>query len=247
MWKTILTTSNDNHMEQTTTFIQELHEYITSQLVNYPLIQPNISLTELLQIIESPTIQLSIETFKEYLFHCQIKPLFYRLLLHPGITEEQIVEFMRPITQLARELSNVELVIFFDEVNTSSCLGLFKEMFMDGTLHGTRIPKNIFFTAAINPYLEKKDTSQIHRTDFVVHKLPQALENLTVPYGSLESRTLSDYIFRKIALFQISSSASGGRSMPLDSFVQQTLAECILRAQEFCEKRLGNFSMMIIY
>jgi hypothetical protein len=42
-------------------------------------------------------------------------------------------------------------------------------------------------------------------------------------------------------MFQVSSSASGGQPMPLDSYVQETLAECILAAQEFCEKRLGNF------
>jgi hypothetical protein len=242
MWKTILTISSENNMENTPLFIQELHDYVTSQLVKYPLIEPSVQLTDLLQITISPTVQLSIGIFKEYLFNSQIKPLFYRLLLHPGITEEQVVEFMIPITQLARELTNIELVVFFDEVNTSSCLGLFKEMFMDGTLHGTSIPKNIFFTAAINPYLTtSNDTSQVHRNDYIVHQLPQSLENLIVSYGTLESRTLTDYIFRKIAMFQVSSSASGGQPMPLDSYVQETLAECILAAQEFCEKRLGNF------
>jgi hypothetical protein len=241
MWKTILTISSENHMENTPEFIEKLHDYITSQLIKFPLIEPRIELRDLLQNVISPTVQLSIKTFEEYLSRCQIKPLFYRLLLHPGITEDQVVQFMTPITELARELSHIELVVFFDEVNTSSCLGLFKEMFMDGTLHGTRIPKNIFFTAAINPYLTSNDSSQIHRTDFIVHQLPQSLENLVVSYGSLESRTLTDYISRKIAMFQVSSSANGEQPMPLDRFVQQTLAECILAAQEFCEKRLGNF------
>jgi hypothetical protein len=66
-------------------------------------------------------------------------------------------------------------------------------------------------------------------------------------YGALESRTLADYIFRKIAMFQVSSSASGGKPMPLDTYVQQTLAECILGAQEFCEKRLGNFLSSLLF
>jgi hypothetical protein len=187
-----------------------------------------------------------MDIFKEYLRRSQIKPLFYRLLLHPGITEEQVVEFMMPITGLARELTHIELVVFFDEVNTSSCLGLFKEMFMDGTIHGTRIPKNIFFTAAINPFIKvTEDSTKIHRNDFIVHQLPQSLDNLMVSYGALESRTLADYIFRKIAMFQVSSSASGAHPMPLDYYVQQTLAECILGAQEFCEKRLGKFSTLV--
>jgi hypothetical protein len=106
MWKTLLTISNDNHLENTSKFIADLDEYITLQLSKFSLIEPSQSLIELLQITESPTIQLSIEIFKEYLFHSRIKPLFYRLLLHPGISEEEIVEFMSPIIQLARELTN---------------------------------------------------------------------------------------------------------------------------------------------
>jgi hypothetical protein len=242
MWKTILTISSDNHLENTAKFIDELHSYVTTRLSQCPLIEPSSELIELLQRIISPTIQLSIRIFKEYLSRSQIKPLFYRLLLHPGITEEQVVEFMMPITGLARELSHIELVVFFDEVNTSSCLGLFKEMFMDGTMHGTHIPKNIFFTAAINPFIKPTDNRpRVHRNDFIVHELPQSLENLMVSYGALESKTLADYIFKKIAMFQVSSSTSGGQPMPLENYVQETLAECILKAQEFCEERLGQY------
>ena len=66
-------------------YVYELHDYVTSQLVNFPLIELSIQqLTDLLHTTISQTIQLSIEIFKEYLFHSQIKPLFYRLLLHPG-------------------------------------------------------------------------------------------------------------------------------------------------------------------
>ncbi|CAF4354059.1 unnamed protein product, partial [Rotaria sordida] len=146
---------------------------------------------------------------------------------------------MSPISQLARELPEIEIVVFFDEVNTASCLGLFKEMFMDGTLHGTNIPKNIFFTAAINPLIKiEENTEQVHRNDYIVRDLPQSLKDLKVSYGALESRTLADYIVRKIAMFQVTSSAKGGKTMPLEDYVQATLADSILRAQEFCEKYL---------
>ena len=242
MWKTILTISNDNHLKDTMDLIESLRDYITSQLSDYPLIEPTDRLLGLLQITDSPTIQQSMNTFEEYLNRYQIKPLFYRLLLHPGISEEQIAEFMKPIIELARQLSTVELVVFFDEVNTASCLGLFKEMFMDGTIHGRDIPKNIFFTAAINPYRETKEDedSMVFRSNFIVHKLPESLNNLVVQYGILESRTMGDYIYRKIKMFQISSTSGGGKAMPLDDFVQKTLADCILVAQEFCERRLGK-------
>jgi hypothetical protein len=241
IWKTILTASSENVMNTTPTLIETLHDYITTELAKYPLIEGSFRLKQLLQETCSRTADMSIEIFKEYLFHSQIKPLFYRLLLHPGITEEQLVEFMFPISQLARELPNVEIVVFFDEVNTSTCLGLFKEMFMDGTLHGTIIPKNIFFTAAINPFIKMQDNGQVHRNDFLVYELPQSLKHLKVSYGSLESKTLADYIVRKIKMFQVHSSINGGKSMPLESYFQDTLADSILKAQEFCEEHLGNF------
>ncbi|CAF5175625.1 unnamed protein product, partial [Rotaria magnacalcarata] len=117
-------------------------------------------------------------------------------------TEEQIKDFMFPISKLAEQIPKIELVVFFDEVNTSSCLGLFKEMFMDGTLHGTNLPKNIFFTAAINPSInpndgsqkQTKDGFQVHRLDYIVHELPQSLNSLKVSYGILDPNTLKDYV-----------------------------------------------------
>ena len=63
-------------------------------------------------------------------------------------------------------------------------------MFIDETLHGTRIPKNIFFTVAINPYLAMNDSLQIHRNGYIVYQLPQSLENWIVSDSALESRTI---------------------------------------------------------
>ncbi|CAM4822618.1 unnamed protein product [Rotaria magnacalcarata] len=244
IWKTILTVSTRSGTASIANLIESLHDFVTNQLVSYPLIGSSTRLKDLLQEVESPSAESSIEIFKEYLFNSQIKPLFYRLLLHPGITEEQLVDFMAPISQLARELPEIEIVVFFDEVNTASCLGLFKEMFMDGTLHGTSLPKNIFFTAAINPAMKiDENTKQIHRSDYIVHDLPQSLKDLKVSYGALESRTLADYIIRKISMFQVTSSATVDKKMPLESYVQDTLADSILKAQEFCEKYLGHNSV----
>ena len=240
IWESILTASNETAMTITPTLIQSLHDYITTELTTYPLIEVSIQLKRLLEETLSPSWDISIEIFKQYLFYSQIKPLFYRLLLHPGITEEQLVQFMDPISQLARELSNIEIVVFFDEVNTSSCLGLFKEMFMDGTLHGKFIPKNIFFTAAINPLIIIQNNKQIHRSDYLVHELPQSLKHLKVSYGSLEPNTLADYIIKKIAMFQGDTSNNNKQSISLDHYFQHTFADSILKAQRFCEERLGN-------
>ena len=245
IWRTILSIANEKILPVTSTLIQMMHDYVTHELTTHPQSQGTIRLAEFLNDVSSPSADVSIKIFNEYLFQSQIKPLFYRLLIHPGITEEQLVDFMNPIIQLARELPNVEIVVFFDEVNTSSCLGLFKEMFMDGTFHATTLPKNIFFTAAINPWIDPnaQNTAKIHRTDFIVHKLPHSLEDLKVKYGTLESATLADYIVKKIRVFQITFNAQDGKQLPLDRYFHDTFADSILKAQEFCEKRLGKESI----
>jgi hypothetical protein len=127
LWKTIMIISSENAMNITQKLILALHEYVTTQLLNYPMTEASHHLQTLLNNSRSPTAQTSIEIFNEYLVHTQVKPLFYRLLLHPGVTEEQLQHFMSPICQLARELPDIELVVFFDEVNTSSYLGLFTQ------------------------------------------------------------------------------------------------------------------------
>jgi hypothetical protein len=240
MWKVILTVSDRNSDVITQKLIQELYEYVTSRLVVFPLIEASHPLKKLLEETSSPSVQTCIQIFNEYLSFTQTKPLFYRLLLHPGVTEEQLEQFLLPISQLARQLPDIELVVFFDEINTSSCLGLFKEIFIDRTLHGTDLPKNIFFTGAINPAIMVDDkANQVHRKDYLVHQLPESLECLKVSYGVLESKILEDYIIKKIAMFQIESEEDSKNKMPLDPYAQEVLGNSIILAQEFCEKYLG--------
>lgn len=211
-----------------------------SYLIKFPLVEASLLLKDMLAETRLPSVQWCIKIFNEYLFFTQIKPLFYRLLLHPGVTEEQLEQFLFPVAQLARQLPSVELVVFFDEINTSSCLGLFKEIFIDRTLHGTDLPRNLFFTGAINPAKRmENNTNQLHREDYVVHQLPESLENLKVSYGILESKILKDYITKKIAMFEIESEMNIGKKMPLNSYLQQVLTSSILSAQEFCERHLG--------
>jgi hypothetical protein len=112
---------------------------------------------------------------------------------------------------------------------------------MDGTLHGISLPTNIFFTAAINPLIKQNEDFQVHRRDYLVHELPQTLEHLKVSYGILDPNTLEHYVKQKIATFTIVSSRDPQIHMPLNEHMQNMLARSILKAQQFCEERLGIF------
>ncbi|CAF0900000.1 unnamed protein product, partial [Didymodactylos carnosus] len=247
LWKTILLlTSKFDDIQQSNIvqmLIENLYNYILLRLSAVHLLDSSQRLQKLL--IESQaklTVKNSIHLFNEYITHTEIKPLFYRLLLHPGITEEHLEEFMKPIIMLANLLQSIELVVFFDEVNTSSCLALFKEMFMDRSLCGQPLPENIFFTAAINLF-NKTDqdatkinqSSIIHRNDYLVHKLPSALEYLKCSYGTLPISQLQKYVERKIALFHVDAI----EDMPFQDYTQEILSDAIVCAQRFCLSRLG--------
>lgn len=240
IWSVFLTVSAQCSDVIKQKLIKELYRYVTSSLTKFPLIEASFRLKTLLAEKSIPGVQTCIKIFNEYVSSTQMKPLFYRLLLHPGVTEEQLEEFLSPIAQLARQLPKIELVVFFDEINTSSCLGLFKEIFIDRTLHGSDLPRNIFFTGAINPARKIENNNvRVHRIDYVVHELPAALENLKVSYGILGSKILKDYITKKIAMFEVESQKDSGQKMPLDGYSQKVLSRSILCAQEFCEENLG--------
>ncbi|CAF1245410.1 unnamed protein product, partial [Rotaria sordida] len=244
LWKTLITVANENTNDVLKKLYIELHNFIMSSLIKFPLVEISFQLKKLLELSHLPTVETSIEIFHEFISHTRNKPLFYRLLLHPDVSEEQIEHFMFPICQLAKQIPDIELVVFFDEVNTSSCLGLFKEMFMDRTLHGINLPENIFFTAAINPSINYHNNFQVHRHDYIVHELPQSLDNLKVSYGILDSNTLEDYIKQKIAKFTITTSIRDDqRKIPLIQYTQQILTQSILKAQRFCETYLGRNSV----
>ena len=74
--------------------------------------------------------------------------------VHGGITEKDIVEFLKKAQGQAVINSRLELdtVVFFDEANTTDAIGLIKEVMCDRRVHGRSLPANLKFIAACNPY-----------------------------------------------------------------------------------------------
>lgn len=240
IWQTILSVTQKNSVFVTKQLLRNLREYIASELSSWPLAEVTASVNNLLEN-DYLSIRASMEILKEYLSHTCVKPMFYRLLVHPGVTEQELERFLAPIRQLAEKRADIKLVVFFDEVNTSSCLGLFKEIFVDRSFQGVNLPENIFFTAAINPaYDTGKQGDLIHRLDYVVHKLPKSLENLKIRYGSLDLKTLDDYITQKVAKFDLNFIIDAQQ----ETLWQQKFKKAILAAQRFCEEKLGEHILL---
>eukprot|EP00118_Oscarella_pearsei_P017416 m.172374 g.172374 ORF g.172374 m.172374 type:complete len:5617 (+) comp39084_c0_seq35:292-17142(+) len=174
----------------------------------------------------------------------ELFPLFHKLLIHPGITETDVISFLRPVIGKAQKLKSIEFIIFFDEVNTAECMGLFKELLIDSTMNGESLPNNLFFIAAINPKIETADDEreevdlgnplELGKRVYFVHKLPEAMETLKWVFPGMDSPTLKDYIIRKIEIQQNSFGQDlEGRPIKLDRKLQEIFAKLLLSAQEY--------------
>lgn len=77
------------------------------------------------------------------------------LNVHGGITEEIVNVFMEEVRN-----SMEPCWVFFDEINTSDTMGLFKEILCDRIFQGEPLPKHITFLAACNPYKVAKQEQE---------------------------------------------------------------------------------------
>eukprot|EP00117_Sycon_ciliatum_P039377 scpid540/ scgid3780/ Putative uncharacterized transmembrane protein DDB_G0290641 len=148
------------------------------------------------------------------------KTLFRKMLVHPGITKAIIQEFVHELADLVRG-TNVSVVGFFDEVNTASCLNIFKELIVDRTIDGKK-PEGVdqmFFVAAINPpcspvdlcnpgpfpvrLSERSEESERWQEElglqYLVHPLPRTMAHYCWKYESLTSKDdIREYASQKI-------------------------------------------------
>ena len=82
-----------------------------------------------------------------------MRTTFFEICVDSAVTSEYVEERFCEIIETARLLqsSGSLIVVFLDEVNTSSVLGLFKEIIIDHSLNGEQLPPNLVVVAACNP------------------------------------------------------------------------------------------------
>ena len=149
---------------------------------------------------------------------------FHQLNVHASLTPANIEANLTPILELGWRLQSAAdllqssrhrtttLCIFLDEVNTSSTMGVFKELIIDHRLNGHELPVNVVVIAACNPAREKlvhlsavnarreelgKEWAMGH---YQVHPLPLSIEQITWDYGSLTSEQEKEFIEKRLAV-----------------------------------------------
>ena len=182
--------------------------------------------------------QLSLGIFAFKLIHfrflCNLLNVEFRPLnVHGGLNEEDIVKFMEKAIEESKA-SEKKFWVFFDEINTCDCMGLFKEIICDRTLNGTQIPDNVISFGACNPYLIRKDAREqvglvyqhqnlesdieadMKNLVYRVHPLPNSLIEYVWDYGELSGPEEEAYIRAMIH-------NRTSKSTPVDLFVKLLL------------------------
>ena len=126
--------------------------------------------------------------------------------IHPGITDEEIINEMKKINLEAKneKYQGKELWVFLDEINTCLSLSLLTEIFINRTFNGEKLENNIRLIGACNPYRKRKEliercglTREDDEDDQLVYKveqLPQSLLYYVFSFGSLEDNDEKKYI-----------------------------------------------------
>ena len=132
--------------------------------------------------------------------------------VHGGLTEDDIVKFVSDAVFLAKSDSKWKVWVFLDEINTASCVGLFRELVCDKSMRGCTLPSNLRVFAACNPYRKK---SKCHETGglelapisdklscplpiadlvYAVYPLPQSLIMSAWDFGMLSKTEEKRYV-----------------------------------------------------
>ena len=171
--------------------------------------------------------------------------MFHRLLLHPDLKLRAVEDFLNPIVDLAKRAPKVKQVVLFDELNTSSILGILKDIMVDHTLNGEHLPDNVFFVGCINPYRpsEQADAAGCqtechlsHREEYFVHKLPMSMMALRWTYPPLAHQELQEFVQLKMKL------QFKGESF-LDDALEARFASLICKCQELFMSNVGQSSV----
>jgi hypothetical protein len=154
--------------------------FINTILSRYPLIVQTDLLKRCVEAdVKAEGFIDNIEELVELvseLVNAKYHDLFHKILMHNKITVSQFRAQVNNIATIATNLNilvkennpeaEITVVVFIDEFNTTSVMGPIKEVLMDHTLDGKKLPENIFWVAAMNPAVDITNKEQADKYGF---------------------------------------------------------------------------------
>ena len=150
---------------------------------------------------------------KTYLLHYMADVLAMKMISVDVCNNYSTIKLKHDIQNARYECEktpNRQIVLFFDEINTSGDIGSFKEIVCDRTFRGEPLPYNLVVIGALNPYREKTRTSafqydmkevdedpllrKMNSLVYRVYQLPQSMHLYVWNFGHLSEENEGQYI-----------------------------------------------------
>jgi len=188
--------------------IAEVVELARSILNEFPLLVPSQIISALLdEDAEKPEADKIGDILRD-ISKMQPRAFFHKILMHSELSAQdfrsQILDIDKQTRDIAEKMPDLRVIVFIDELNTSSILGMVKEVFVDNTLDGNPLSENIFWVGAINPF----DKEIIDRVKGITGEIKQFVWNIASFHSIPASRHSCD-IFRLLLCLNSPTEAVG--------------------------------------
>eukprot|EP00026_Physarum_polycephalum_P000006 Phypoly_transcript_00006.p1 GENE.Phypoly_transcript_00006~~Phypoly_transcript_00006.p1 ORF type:complete len:4090 (+),score=503.30 Phypoly_transcript_00006:465-12734(+) len=185
--------------------IGDIVKFIQARLLEYPLIVRD---SDILQRASHPDEFVSdseltrlIDAFLRAKFH----PVFYRIKMHNRMTTATFKRKVNTIIERTNKFMKTgtsKVVVFVDEFNATSIMGIIKEVFMDHTMDGQRLPSALVWVGAMNPLRQAQTIPEplnftgvySEAPDFIVRAHPPSMETLLIHISNLSATQEQNYL-----------------------------------------------------
>lgn len=174
--------------------------------------------------------------------------LFHRITMHHKLSPTTFKTTVRDIVTSTKALlpagdvaSSIKVIAFVDEFNATSIMGLLKEVFVDHTLDGELIPRNILWVGAMNPFEKLKEGPKEKMMDFtgitsndlvfIVRPPPPSMEDLIFDFKKFTPTQERAFL---TVLLMNRYSTEGKWALEMEE--RETILNFVLFAQEFVRK-----------
>jgi hypothetical protein len=142
-----------------------------------------------------------VDAFLKAKFH----PVFYRIKMHNRMTTATFKRKVNSIIERTKEFMDTgasKVVVFVDEFNATSIMGIIKEVFMDHTMDGKPLPSALLWVGAMNPLRRVQKTPEAlnftgvysEAPDFIVRAHPPSMDTLIINISNLAEQQERNYL-----------------------------------------------------
>eukprot|EP00002_Diphylleia_rotans_P025114 TRINITY_DN496_c0_g1_i3.p1 TRINITY_DN496_c0_g1~~TRINITY_DN496_c0_g1_i3.p1 ORF type:complete len:4758 (-),score=793.44 TRINITY_DN496_c0_g1_i3:614-14332(-) len=163
--------------------------------------------------------------------------------VHGGIQETDVKAKINEGREMALRDPLRPVYVFFDEINTANCMGLFKECLCDRSCDGDAFPANMFVLGACNPFRFRTDSTNrtvaglifrysspgnnllrdevLEKLVYLVHPIPPSMALHVWDFGTLSEADEDEYISQIV------------KSESLNAENQQIFHRAVIVSQQF--------------